>query len=551
VSGKTTKSAWDAWGETDPGRRRSNNEDRIYWDVQRGIFIVADGMGGEAAGEVAAQHAVDSIKKRLRQETGTVARRLREAIAGANNEVVRLAEENPEWRGMACVLTAAVLENGTLHIGHVGDTRLYKIRNRQITKVTPDHSPVGLREDAGELTELEAMRHPRRNEVFRDVGSRPHMPDDEDFVEYLQVPLETDAAMLLCSDGLSDQIPSAEMLASVLSHAGSPKTGVRELIARANAAGGKDNISVILVAGNSFAAAARESGGNASGACGTGAAADSLPARGWGRLSGRWAFLAFGLLAGVLLATVWLRFGSTILRTAVPQSETPAAPKVLVVDPGSPEYPSISKALQDARPGDRIEVAGGEYQESIQLKTGVDISARTPGKVILHLVRPLPGTDAAIVAQGISAATLSGLVVKAELTAALPYGVRITNSDITLMNVEIAGAVQTGVLINGNSRSTLVGNLIHDNAGPGIALAGSAVPYLTGNSIHNNGNARERAAPGLYVTEDANPEVSRNFFFGNGAEAIRVQRPELRDRMMDNVFIGAAPNKVAVERAIK
>ena len=218
-----SETTWNAWGDTHPGKQRGNNEDRIHCDPKRGIFIVADGMGGEAAGEIAAENAVDFIQKRLRQETGTVARRIREAITAANNEIHRLAERKPEWHGMACVLTLAVIEDGIMHLGHVGDTRLYKVRGREIRKVTPDHSPVGRREDSGELTELEAMRHPRRNEVYRDIGSQPHKPEDDDFVEYLQVPFEADAAALLCSDGLSDMLTSSEILAAVERNAGNPR----------------------------------------------------------------------------------------------------------------------------------------------------------------------------------------------------------------------------------------------------------------------------------------------------------------------------------------
>src|SRR6185503_13547297 len=118
--------------------------------------------------------------------------------------IYRLAASRPEWNGMACVLTAAIVEHGRATIGHVGDTRLYKLRGDRIEKVTKDHSPVGEREDANELTELQAMRHPRRNEVFRDVGSEIHRPSDADFVDIEEIPFEADASLLLCSDGLSD-----------------------------------------------------------------------------------------------------------------------------------------------------------------------------------------------------------------------------------------------------------------------------------------------------------------------------------------------------------
>src|SRR5581483_3139957 len=134
-------------------------------------------------------------------QTGTTEQRIREAIAVANNEILNAARSNPDWEGMACVLTLAVLENGSAVIGHVGDSRLYQIRGGAIRKVTHDHSPVGEREDARERTEAEAMKHPRRNEVYRDVGSEEHAPDDADFIEIQRVPFEPDCALLLCSDG--------------------------------------------------------------------------------------------------------------------------------------------------------------------------------------------------------------------------------------------------------------------------------------------------------------------------------------------------------------
>ena len=144
---------------------------------------MVDGIGGQAAGEKAAQIAVNRVRARLERQTGTAEQRVREAIAMANNEILRAARGNPEWQGMACVLTVAVLDNGGAVMGHVGDSRLYKIRRGEIRKITHDHSPVGEREDNHEITEAEAMRHPRRNEVFRDVGSEEHAPDDADFIE--------------------------------------------------------------------------------------------------------------------------------------------------------------------------------------------------------------------------------------------------------------------------------------------------------------------------------------------------------------------------------
>ena len=134
-------------GASDPGRVRSNNEDAFHMDAERGIFLVVDGIGGQAAGEKAAEIAVGRVRARLERQTGTAEQRIREAIAMANNEILRAARANPEWEGMACVLTVAVLENGSAVVGHVGDSRLYQIRRGEIRKITHDHSPVGERED--------------------------------------------------------------------------------------------------------------------------------------------------------------------------------------------------------------------------------------------------------------------------------------------------------------------------------------------------------------------------------------------------------------------
>src|SRR5262245_51809767 len=155
---------------------------------------------------------------------------------------------------MACVLTVAVIEHSHATIGHVGDTRLYKLRNDRIEKITRDHSPVGEREDSRELSELQAMRHPRRNEVYRDVGSEPHEPDDAEFVDIEKISFEADAALLLCSDGLSDLVDSGTIGDVVNQCVGEPEAVTRALIEMANAAGGKDNITVVYVEGEKFAA---------------------------------------------------------------------------------------------------------------------------------------------------------------------------------------------------------------------------------------------------------------------------------------------------------
>src|SRR6187455_1327377 len=238
-----------AAGATDPGLVRDANEDRFHVDTARGLFMVIDGVGGQAAGSEAAGLALSMLRARLERETGPVDQRVREAIAVANNQIHRAAATRPDWNGMACVLTVAVIKDGVATIGHVGDTRLYKLRAGRLTKITRDHSPVGEREDAGELSESEAMRHPRRNEVYRDVGSEPHQPGDADFVDIVTVPVEADAALLLCSDGLSDLVPASTIGSIASRFAGDPPRVVQALVEAANQAGGKDNVTVVYVEG--------------------------------------------------------------------------------------------------------------------------------------------------------------------------------------------------------------------------------------------------------------------------------------------------------------
>jgi serine/threonine protein phosphatase PrpC len=237
---------------SDPGLQRPTNEDRVYVDEDAGVFLVVDGLGGHAAGEKAAETAVQTIAEHLAESHRPVADRVRSAIAAANNRIYELARDNQEWAGMACVLTLAVAHDDKVTFGHVGDSRLYLVWNGTVRKLTSDHSPVGEREDQGELTEQEAMLHPRRHEIFRDVGSRPREADDEQFIETRSLLFRPDAALLLCSDGLSDALTSAEISEVIERYDGDAERVALELVDAANEASGKDNISVVFVAGPDF-----------------------------------------------------------------------------------------------------------------------------------------------------------------------------------------------------------------------------------------------------------------------------------------------------------
>jgi PPM family protein phosphatase len=285
---------WRSGARSDAGVLRARNEDRCWVDDELGAFLVVDGMGGHAGGELAAQTAVEEIGDSLSAAHGSPEDRVRRAISRANNSIFALAQRSEELHGMACVLTLALVQDGQVTIGHVGDSRLYVIWNGAIRKLTPDHSPVGEWEDAGELSQEEAMSHPHRNEVFRDVGSRHRQGDDDNFIDIRTCRFKSDAAFLICSDGLTDQLTSAEIREIVDRYDGDPSHVVAQLVEAANRAGGKDNVTVVLVAGPDFRG-------------GPSADTAELPvprrarAAGLSLLTGRMAFLVYGLLIGMVL----------------------------------------------------------------------------------------------------------------------------------------------------------------------------------------------------------------------------------------------------------
>ena len=454
-------------GATDPGRVRRNNEDAFHIDAERGIFLVVDGIGGQAAGEKAAALAVERVRGRLERQTGATEQRIREAITVANNAILDAARSNPEWEGMACVLTLAVLENGSAVVGHVGDSRLYQIRRGDIRKITHDHSPVGEREDSNELSEEDAMRHPRRNEVFRDVGSEPHEPSDPNFVEIQRIAFEPDSALLLCSDGLSDQVPSAEIRAAVERNAGNPDAAARELIAAANRAGGKDNVTVLVIEGDQFvapqsAAVTRDHGGG-------------IPGVVW--------FLAGFILAGAL---AW--FTHSMWSPAPPV----VGPRVITATSG------IAAAIAEARAGDTVEVGEGEYREQVRLKDGVTIRARVPREPVLRAAPMSSGP--AVIAEGVKGARFIGFRIQADAQSPLSTGILLRDSTVEIEDVEVKGA-GIGIEIRGSASPTIRASAVRDCLAEGILILGPSTPWLSHNLLQDNKGpavaARDGARPAL------------------------------------------------------
>ncbi|HUP02908.1 MAG TPA: protein phosphatase 2C domain-containing protein [Bryobacteraceae bacterium] len=485
---------------SDPGMVRRNNEDAYYADPDRGIFLVVDGIGGQAAGEKAAEIAVQRVRARLERQTGTVEQRIREAITVANNAIFEAARTNPEWEGMACVLTLAVFENGDAVVGHVGDSRLYQIRRGEIRKVTHDHSPVGEREENGELTELEAMTHPRRNEVFRDVGSEAHEPGDPDFIELQRVPFQADSAVLLCSDGLSDLVPSPTIRRAVETHAGDPESAVRELIAAANTAGGKDNVTVVLVEGPDFATPA-----------------PVVPWSGWSLLASRGAVFFYGL--ALAAAGMWFTRDAWN-----PKPPPEPKPRTLVVGAGE-AYSSIGDALAAARAGDTVEVRAGEYSGQVRLKSGVNLLARD---AILRASELSKGP--AVLAEGVRNAQVTGLRIVAGAQDALPVAIALADAEVRLEEVDVSGA-ETGIEIRGRASPTLRADSIHDCKGTGILIMGDSAPWISHTTLRAN-------KTGLAARDGARPALEDNVFDKNTLQA-DLPPEMLKDARAHNIFIDA------------
>ncbi|GAA4470504.1 Stp1/IreP family PP2C-type Ser/Thr phosphatase [Nibrella saemangeumensis] len=237
--------------QTDTGQQRQDNQDTFIstplWGAHTALLVVIDGVGGYAGGDKAATIARDCISRYMATPNGDPLTMLREAVVYANNQIVAYRGHDPALAQMCCVLTAALADAqaATLSFVHVGDTRLYRFRQHSVEKLTRDHSLVGAREDAQELTEAEAMNHPRRNEVLRTVGSELHRVDDPDFLEWGQTNFQPGDQLLLCSDGLTDMLTLAQV-AAVLNRPLSLDDQVTELIRHANERGGQDNITVVL-----------------------------------------------------------------------------------------------------------------------------------------------------------------------------------------------------------------------------------------------------------------------------------------------------------------
>ncbi len=222
---------------TDTGRQRNANEDSFF--VRAPIFVVADGMGGAQAGEVASKAAADAFDVDLPEAPPEQV--LRETILAANRRIHELARTDPSRAGMGTTLTAAIVsaEREEVAIGHVGDSRAYRLRGRKLEQLTRDHSLVEEMRRKGQLTEAQAQDHPQRSIITRALGPEPEVEPDVQTVS-----AAPGDVFLICSDGLTTML-SEEQIAKLLSGATSMAAAVRALVEEANRAGGRDNITAL------------------------------------------------------------------------------------------------------------------------------------------------------------------------------------------------------------------------------------------------------------------------------------------------------------------
>lgn len=235
-----------ASGRSDTGRR-SNNEDSFRVDTGLGLFLLSDGMGGHAAGEVASAMAIQELRTRLepalRRDAGNDALEglLAGAIHQANAAITAVAAADPDKQGMGTTLTALLLRAGEALLAHVGDSRLYRWRDGRLQQLSEDHSLVADQLRQGILTPEEAAGSSLRNILLQALGVTGQLE-----LCRQRLPLQVGDTFLLCSDGLSDPLADAE-IAAALKSSTDPDAVCAGLITRALAAGGKDNITTIII----------------------------------------------------------------------------------------------------------------------------------------------------------------------------------------------------------------------------------------------------------------------------------------------------------------
>lgn len=235
------------YGATDKGRVRENNED--YFHMQDGLFIVADGMGGHKAGEVASKLSVEIFLKSFNAhadkksglDNRSIKKKLLDSVRIANKEVFRQSISSTRYYGMGTTFTACFINADTAHIVHIGDSRTYLYRNNTLELLTSDHNFVGEMFRRGEISYEETFSHPKRNYLTNVLGIADDVTPD-----YMSLELPGKDMLLLCSDGLNSMLRD-EQISRLLKKFPDPGTAVNRLIEYANKKGGEDNITIIII----------------------------------------------------------------------------------------------------------------------------------------------------------------------------------------------------------------------------------------------------------------------------------------------------------------
>lgn len=222
--------------ETDKGKRRDKNEDSVY--AADNLFIVADGMGGHNAGEVASDMAVKIISERLSSVMGNLREEISDAIAEANMKIHEAADGG--LSGMGTTVDVCMCAGHNIHIGHVGDSRVYLIHDDVMEKITVDHSYVEMLLQKGKITKEEANNYPMKNMITRAVGVSEGVK-----IDYYEKEVSEGDILLMCTDGLTNAVSEADILSVVQGEKDLKKTA-KKLIDAANLNGGPDNITVVI-----------------------------------------------------------------------------------------------------------------------------------------------------------------------------------------------------------------------------------------------------------------------------------------------------------------
>jgi protein phosphatase len=234
---------------TDRGRRRPTNEDSLRACDDVGFFMLADGVGGNRSGEIASQSALDALEKFVRHNPpewlgsrDEIFRYFRAAVNYVNQFIIKLSEAKPQYAGMATTLTFAYVRDNEMYVANVGDSRVYLIHDGMIQQITDDHTYVNDLVKMGAITREEAHLHARKNVITRAIGANANNEPD-----CFSVPVGKGDLILLCSDGLYDEVDD-ETILSTITRFDDMKMCAEDLVALANENGGNDNISVICVA---------------------------------------------------------------------------------------------------------------------------------------------------------------------------------------------------------------------------------------------------------------------------------------------------------------